>query len=146
MSPDGKEESLRESRSQGGRENFMRRAKGPTEEQVANKPAEAYGVFRFVTGPRVHPACCLVRNSQIFRIVVDLIGLSCAYIEGARGGTNFDTFGLMTQVMRTHGFRHDLSTAMVRHFSGVSYNPQDMETKKDPCLELLAFYRQREAD
>ena len=51
-------------------------------------------------------------------------------------GAAFDTFGLMTQVMKTHGLRHGLSSKIVLLFGGISYN-NNLEEKRNLCLKML---------
>lgn len=70
---------------------------------------------------RLHPCCALVRNTALFRAVVEAIGLSCTTIRWAHQDEYLDTFKLMTMVMKTHGQRHILSSRMVLHFFSVSY-------------------------
>ena len=70
---------------------------------------------------RLHPCCALVRNTPLFRRVVDLIGLSCAKYLWAEREEYLDTFKLMTRVMQTHQQRHIFSSALVQHFFAVSY-------------------------
>ena len=70
---------------------------------------------------RLHPCCALVRNTPLFRAVVEEIGLSCATMRWAEGDEYLDTFKLMTKVMKAYGQRHILSSKMVLHFFAVSY-------------------------
>lgn len=70
---------------------------------------------------RLHPCCALVKNSPLFRNVVEEIGLSCAKFLWAEGEEYLDTFKLMTKVMKTHGLKHIISSQMVLHFFCVSY-------------------------
>lgn len=141
MSWDGKTERPDGSWNRGGRESFMRRVRSATEEAIpAGTPVQGKA-FRFITGDRISPVCCLIRNSPIFRSVVEWIGLSCASIERASGGMNFDTFSLMTQVMKTHDLSYDLSSKIVLHFGGVSYDNTNREDKRARCLRMLKDLR-----
>jgi hypothetical protein len=70
---------------------------------------------------RLHPCCALVRNTELFRRVVEEVGLSCVKVLWADGEEYLDTFKLMTKVMNTHGQRHIISSKMVLHFFCVSY-------------------------
>jgi hypothetical protein len=79
---------------------------------------------------RLHPCCALVKNTVLFRTVVQEIGLSCVKYLWAHGEEYWDTFTLMTKVMRTHGFRHILSSKKVLHFFSVSYVSDDAEVVK----------------
>jgi hypothetical protein len=70
---------------------------------------------------RLHPCCALVKNTRVFRRVVEEIGLSCVKHLWADGDEYLDTFKLMTKVMRTHGLKHIISSRVVLHFFCVSY-------------------------
>ncbi len=93
---------------------------------------------------RCHPGCTLVRASPTFRSVVEHVGLSPAIVispdeESAR---IYDTLGLASTAMATHGLRYRLSSATVRHFFGVSYDrAQDIRSKVIECQQLLAAIR-----
>jgi len=65
---------------------------------------------------RLHPCCALVKNTPLFRNVVEEIGLSCAKYLWAETEEYLDTFKLMTKVMKTHGLKHIISSKMVLHF------------------------------
>jgi GT2 family glycosyltransferase len=75
---------------------------------------------------RLHPCCALVRNTPAFRRVVAEVGMSCATYHWAEHDEYFDTFTLLTKVMRTHGQHHVITDALVMHAFGVSY-PNDWE-------------------
>jgi hypothetical protein len=97
---------------------------------------------------RLHPFCALVKNTDVFRRVVDEIGLSCVKYLWAQEEEYLDTFKLMTQVMGTHGLRYLLSSKMVIHFFSVSYdwNAEDVvELKEKRRDELLQEFRGKEA-
>lgn len=70
---------------------------------------------------RLHPCCALVKNTSFFRNVVEEIGLSCVKYLWADAEEYWDTFKLMTKVMKTHGLKHIISSKMVLHFFNVSY-------------------------
>jgi hypothetical protein len=70
---------------------------------------------------RLHPCCALVKNTPLFRNVVEEVGLSCVKLLWADGEEYLDTFKLMTKAMKTHGMKHILSSRMVLHFFCVSY-------------------------
>lgn len=70
---------------------------------------------------RLHPCCALIRNTPLFRRVVETIGLACARYLWAERDEYLDTFKLMTRVMATHGQTHARSGAMILHFFSVSY-------------------------
>ena len=99
---------------------------------------------------RLHPCCALVKNTELFRRVVEEIGLSCAKHLWANGEEYLDTFKLMTKVMKTHGLRHVISSKMVLHFFCVSYvweptqHWDDMKANRRDAL--LRELRKREAN
>ena len=95
-------------------------------------------------GGRLSPCCCLIRNIPAFRRVVDLIGFSCASTEQSEGSKTYDTFGLMTQVMKTHGMNPILSSKMVLHFFEISCGGRT-EEKEQQCMELLNELRDVES-
>lgn len=70
---------------------------------------------------RLHPCCALVKNTPLFRKVVEEIGLSCVKYLWANAEEYLDTFKMMTKVMSTHGLKHIISSKMVLHFFCVSY-------------------------
>ena len=70
-----------------------------------------------------------MRNTPIFRRVVDLIGCSCATYHWADRDEFLDTFKLLTRVMLTHGLRHIHSSALVQHFFCTSYEWDDPATR-----------------
>lgn len=92
---------------------------------------------------RLHPCCALVKNTPVFRRVVEEVGFSCVQYLWAEGQEYLDTFKLMSMVMKTHGCRHILSSKMVLHFFSVSYDggPQHVTEFKaglrDRLLEEL---------
>jgi hypothetical protein len=97
---------------------------------------------------RLHPCCALVRNTAVFRRVVEEIGLSCVQYLWAEGEEYLDTFKLMSMVMKTHGYRHILSSKMVLHFFSVTYDwePQHvMEFKAGLRDRLLEELRNQES-
>ena len=95
---------------------------------------------------RIHPFCALVRNTPVFRSIVEEIGLSCTFVKAEKCGMYFDTLSLLTAVMRTHGFRHLLSSAMVIHFFSVTYDKEWIADKRQRCLGLLQPLRRNEKD
>lgn len=92
---------------------------------------------------RLHPCCALIRNTDLFRRVVDSIGLSCATQLWVDKTEFLDTFKLMTKVMHTHQQSHRLARVMVQHFFCVSYewDSEEMQQRKantrDQLLELF---------
>jgi hypothetical protein len=70
---------------------------------------------------RFHPCCALVRNTPLFRRVVAAVGLSAVSYHWSERTEYWDTFGLMTAVMGTHGQRHVIADALVMHAFAVSY-------------------------
>jgi hypothetical protein len=94
---------------------------------------------------RLHPCCALVENTSLFRLVVQEVGLSTANYLWAEREEIFDTFKLMTKVMKTHGLKHMISSQMVLHFFCVSYLWEPTkhwnEAKVKRRDELLSKYR-----
>ena len=74
-----------------------------------------------VYGERLHPCCALVKNTPLFRQVVDAFGLMCARLLWAEREEYLDTFKLMTKVLKTHGLRHLIASPLIIHFFSVSY-------------------------
>jgi hypothetical protein len=96
---------------------------------------------------RLHPCCALIKNTQLVRDVVREVGLSCIRFLWAEGDEYLDTCKLMTRVMRTHGFRHIISSRMVLHFFCASYDwdPDNVREQKAQQRDgRLAELRARE--
>lgn len=96
---------------------------------------------------RLHPCCALVRNTPVFRHVVEAVGLACATFHWADRDEFLDTFKLMTRVMATHDLRHQLSSVLVRHFFCVSYewdSPELRQQKATTRDHLLQAFRKRD--
>lgn len=93
-------------------------------------------------GSRLHPFCALIENSDLFREVVNEVGLSNAWTFEVKNGTHWDTLGLMTAVMKTHGLQYSRSSVKVLHFSGVSHNLLGLEEKRARCMTLLNALRE----
>ena len=121
---------------------------GITPRLTSNAESEIAPEYRpVVYDTRLHPCCALVKNTGTFQRVVAEVGLSCVQYLWARGEEYFDTFRLMTSVMRTHGLRAVRSAAMVQHFFSVSYEwepPEVMAAKARLRDRLLGEYRERE--
>jgi hypothetical protein len=79
---------------------------------------------------RLHPGCALVRNTPLFRRVVEQVGFSCAKYLWAEREEYLDTFKLMTMVMRTHGLAHIFSSKLILHFFCTSYDWDDEATRQ----------------
>jgi hypothetical protein len=98
---------------------------------------------------RLHPCCALIRNTHLFRHIVEIIGLTgVKYCWSKRDDEcpsecedYVDTLELMTRVMKTHGQKHLILPPMILHFFSVSYDPQYMERKNRDCQAMLAEYR-----
>ncbi|WP_217428418.1 alpha/beta fold hydrolase [Microlunatus speluncae] len=105
----------------------------------------ATGPFAGQHKPRCHPAFSLVVNTDAFRRVADVVGLSSAVIIAVDPEiAGFaDTFGLATLAMQTHGLHHALSSAMIGHYHGVSYQDpnQPADGKLEDCQRRLALLR-----
>ncbi|MCI0685798.1 MAG: hypothetical protein L0Y54_00970 [Sporichthyaceae bacterium] len=93
---------------------------------------------------RCHTACTLVANSTRFRTICNSVGLSCALIisEDAELAGLYDTLGLASRVMTTHGLRYVLSEASVTHFFGMSYRPRhEVAVALEDCRRRLSDLR-----
>lgn len=90
---------------------------------------------------RVHPFCTLIRNDETFRRTVEHIGLSPATVQAERGGKWWDTLGMLTQVMKTHGRNWRLSEQGVIHFGNVSWDSEWATEKAATRDALLEKYR-----
>ena len=73
----------------------------------------------------------------MFRRVAKEVGLSNAWVFAVKNGLCWDTLGLMTAVMKTHGLHYLMSSAMVFHFFGVSYTDEWLEEKRTKCRAFL---------
>jgi len=87
------------------------------ETEMAADLAANPGIYR----DRLHPACALVRNTDLFRRVVAEAGLSCTTMHLVDDERYLDTFRLATMVMRTHEFTHAIADALIMHAFAVSY-------------------------
>lgn len=87
------------------------------ETELAAEHAANPGIYR----DRLHPACALVRNTDLFRTVVAEVGLSCATMHLVDEERYLDTFRLATMVMRTHGLTHEIADTLIMHAFAVSY-------------------------
>jgi hypothetical protein len=94
---------------------------------------------------RLHPCCALVKNTPLFRGIVEEIGLTSVKYLWAERDEIVDTFKLMTKVMKTHGLKHLISSKMVLHFFCVAYIWEPTrhwnEAKARRRDELLSKYR-----
>jgi hypothetical protein len=92
---------------------------------------------------RLHPCCALVKNTPLFRQIVEEVGLSAVNYLWAERDEYLDTFKLMTRVMRMHGLTHRIASAMIVHFFAVSYAWDAEEFRqwkarqRDQRLEIL---------
>lgn len=92
---------------------------------------------------RLHPACALLRNTDLLRSVTAEIGLSCATMHVVDQDRYLDTFGLATMVMRTHGLNHVIADALIMHAFAVSYPDEssgllpDKAVRRDHWLDRL---------
>ncbi|NKB71701.1 MAG: hypothetical protein GKR89_31895 [Candidatus Latescibacteria bacterium] len=137
LSWDGETEQPMGSMFYGGQKlNYRNKVSGPTEESVKADTPAPHLPLAYRMGARIHPCCCLLRNSAVFRKTAEYIGFSCAFIEQAQDGRYYDTMGLLTRVMRTHDLLPMLSKMMVMHFVGVSCNMRTPE-KDSTALRLL---------
>ena len=86
---------------------------------------------------RIHPYCALLRNTPVLQSIAREVGFSFGCTFAPSGGLLWDTMGLATAVMRTHGQRFLRSSLMVHHFFGVSYDTQYIDDKRKRCRKLL---------
>lgn len=112
-------------------------------------PQEARKDNPDICDARLHPCCALIKNTPLFRRIVKEVGLSSANYLWAEREEIFDTFKLMTKVMKTHGLKHVISSQMVLHFFCVSYVWEPTrhwnEAKAKRRDELLSKYRGQNA-
>ena len=94
-------------------------------------------VYAQTVAPRCSPVCSLVANTPVFRRVVEHVGLGPACRFGADGLRFYDTFGLMTEVMATHGQGFVVSSKSVNHFTQAAYMPELRPPKERDCRLLL---------
>lgn len=93
-------------------------------------------------GDRLDPYCALIRNTPAFRRTVESVGLSPAAVQSERTGRWWDTFGLMTQVMATHGLGWRTSSPGVIHFGSASWQDDAWTDQRIAVRDrLLAEYR-----
>lgn len=90
---------------------------------------------------RCSPVCSLVKSTALFQTMVEQIGLGRAIRFGVGTATYYDTFGLMTGVMATHGLRFEVSSKTVNHFTMTSYHEEGRGIKDKNCLSMLAELR-----
>lgn len=90
---------------------------------------------------RVNPFCALIRNSPELRLAVEHVGLSPAVVQSERGGKWWDSLGMLTQIMKTHGLTWKQSDVGVIHFGNVSWDPTWATEKAAARDKLLAEYR-----
>lgn len=99
--------------------------------------------FRVHSGtfvPRAHPACLLIRKTELLQTVARQLGFGTAWLwsEDKNLGGFCDTMALASQVMEISGKRFLLSSASVAHFFNVSYWPDaDKESHCRAKLEEL---------
>lgn len=90
---------------------------------------------------RVHPFCVLAKNTEIFRSVAREVSLSGGCTFSLEDCCGWDTMGLATSVMKTHGMRVLISDVMVFHFYNVSYDTEWIDSKRERCRKFLAELR-----
>ncbi|MGW7679919.1 hypothetical protein ACWGID_04215 [Kribbella sp. NPDC054772] len=106
----------------------------------ADGPWSTPGSYRVEFGERVHSFCVLVRNDNVFRSIVSAVGLSAARTYEIRGGRWWDTLGLLTQVMKTHGRTWRVCETGVIHFGGGSYKDWARAELDRTCARMLEQY------
>jgi hypothetical protein len=121
-----------------GRNPWIRQSVRPDTHHDWSDPVE----YQVAIGDRVHPFCTLLRNDAVFRSIVENIGLSPGMTECVDGGGWWDTLGLLTQAMKTHGRTWRLSGRGVLHFGNVSWSSAWATEKAARRDALLERYRQ----
>lgn len=91
--------------------------------------------------PRLSPVCCLVRNTPLFRRIVEVFGLTQAIRFGVREVFYHDTFSLMTQIMATHGQRFIVSARTIHHFTQTTYKDAERTDREADCARMLEELR-----
>ena len=114
---------------------------GETWETVCGNPVINETRYATRWKHRCSPVCSLVANTPIFRKVVETVGLYPAISFGAGEAGHYDTFGLMTHVMATHGFRFIVSAKTVYHFTQAAYVPELRAPKDRDSLKMLGELR-----
>jgi hypothetical protein len=97
--------------------------------------------YEMLLAKRCSPVCSLVSNTNTFRKVVEAVGLGPATRFGVGRAFHNDTFGLMTNVMATHGLGFIVSARSVNHFTETSYKPQRRGGRDSACARMLAELR-----
>lgn len=77
----------------------------------------------------------------MLRKTVETFGLSAGMVQSERTGRWWDTLGILTQVMATHGLDWKYSSQGVVHFGNVSWDDQWAAEKAAARDRLLAEYR-----
>lgn len=90
-----------------------------------------------VVMPRCSPVCSLIANTPVFRTVVAAVGLAPARRLGVDSVVFYDTFSLMTTVLRTHQQDFLVSGKTVNHFTQTTYAPAYREVRDRDCQVLL---------
>jgi hypothetical protein len=91
---------------------------------------------------RCHPGATLVRNSEMFRRVANVVGFACAVrmsADPAHGGF-LDTFGLACAAMEAAGYRYRLSRATVHHFFMASYDRERIQARETDARTRLSRF------
>jgi hypothetical protein len=102
---------------------------------IAEIPEEVRAGNPDLYAARLHPCCALIKNTELFRWVVSEIGLSEVRYVWADREEFVDTCKLMTRVMRTHGFKHLISSRIVLHFFCVSYDWDPLQMKQQKARQ-----------
>lgn len=137
---DGETEVPWGSLDEGGAEKFINVMMEDDIEDVQPGKALEHLPMPAVLGDRMHPSCCLIKNTEAFLLTAREIGFSCVDFEESGGGKVYDTMGITTQVMKTHELHFILSSKMVKHFWGVARKQRNPE-KDASCEKLLLEYR-----
>lgn len=114
---------------------------GVTWETICGNPVIKETRYATHWNYRCSPICSLIANTPIFQKVVETVGLNPAISFAAGEAGHYDTFGLMTHVMATHGLHFIVSAKMVYHFTETAYRPELRAVKDRDCLKMLGELR-----
>lgn len=98
-------------------------------EGIHEIPPEVRAQNPAIQDARLHPCCALIRNTPLFRTIIQEVGLSATRYLWAEREEYLDTNELMTRVMHTHGLRHIIAPPLIVHFFAVSYPWHTAETR-----------------
>jgi hypothetical protein len=103
--------------------------------------------FKGAIQRRCHPGATLVRNTQLFRRVADVVGFACAVRMSGdpQYAGFFDTFGLASAAMEAAGYRYGLSHTTVHHFFMASYDKEHVAAREADARNRLRRFESASA-